>query len=235
MEIIAHRGVHKNKKEENTFGAFNRAIVLNCDMLELDCRLTEDRNLVVSHDPYFPLNDNTRIYIQQNTLKDLHNKVGPIITLEFFLKVFIGVIKINIELKEQGCTAALHKLLEKLATERNWSPKFMKENLIISSFILSEAAAFKVLHSEIETAWIRNHRQFIVSTENMMCNNLSGFCLDAIHLNRRNASQKIVSYFKTRGFKVRIYTVNNPVLLKKCLKWGVDGVFTDRAEKFLKA
>jgi len=235
VEIIAHRGVHKNKGEENTIGAFNRALFLKCEMLELDCCLTNDRKLVVSHDLYFTLNDNTRVYIQQNTLKDLHSKVGAVIPLEFVLKVFMGAIKINVELKDRGCAVALHKLLEKLTAERNWSTEFLKKNLIVSSFVLDEAVAFKILYPHIETAWIVNWRQFLLTTKGAIQENLSYFCLDAIHLHRISVSRKVVFYFKAKGFKVRVYTVNNQDLMKKCLKWGVDGIFTDKPGEFLKA
>ncbi len=236
MEIIAHRGVHRSKTEENTISAFAGAVFAHCDMLELDCRLTKDRQLVVNHDPYFTLRDNSQVYISQNTFKDLCGKVGSVIPLEFVLRVFAGAIKINIELKDGGCAFVLVKLLDKFSKENNWSPEFTAKNIIVSSFILEEAATFKnFYYPQVETAWIRKHRQFLLTTKSFLWRKLSVFGFDAIHLNRESIDLGVVSYFKEKGFKVRVYTVNDLDLLKKCLQWGVDGVFTDKAQEFLKA
>lgn len=236
MEIIAHRGVHKSKEEENTVGAFSRAVFLKCDMLELDCRLTEDKRLVVSHDEYFTLSDNTRVYIWQNTFKDLCDKVGAVVSLEFVLRVFAGAIKINVELKERGCALILSKLLQKFLEEEGRSSEFIAKNIVVSSFFLEEVAVFKnFYYPQVETAWIRKHWQFLLFPKSFLVSDLYCFSLDAIHLNFRSVSREVVSYFKDRGFKVRVYTVNDLDLLKKYMEWGVDGIFTDRAEEFLKA
>jgi glycerophosphoryl diester phosphodiesterase len=48
--IIAHRGAHESVPE-NTLAAFERAIALHCDYVELDVRNTADGALVIMHDP----------------------------------------------------------------------------------------------------------------------------------------------------------------------------------------
>ncbi|MBI2057979.1 MAG: glycerophosphodiester phosphodiesterase [Candidatus Yanofskybacteria bacterium] len=236
MEIIAHRGIHKNKSEENTIGAFNRAVLLKCEMLELDCRLTQDRELVVSHDPYFTLSDNTRVYIQQNTLKDLQNKVGAVIPLEFVLGIFTGAIKINVELKDKGCALVLCKLLEKFSAERNWSLKFMKKNLVVSSFVLEELVEFKSSYPYVGAGLLRDWgTQGKFETKTAIYESLKKYGFEAVHLSVARATKRTVKYFKNLGFKVRVYMVNDLKTFKKYKERGVDGVFTDKVEEFLKA
>lgn len=56
FEIVAHRGI-AHEAPENTLPAFERAVELGADSVELDVRLTSDRVPVVYH--YFYLNENT--------------------------------------------------------------------------------------------------------------------------------------------------------------------------------
>lgn len=49
--IIAHRGVHAKKSEENTPEAFAAAVAVGADVVELDVRKDLAGSLVVSHDP----------------------------------------------------------------------------------------------------------------------------------------------------------------------------------------
>ncbi|MBI2676535.1 MAG: glycerophosphodiester phosphodiesterase [Candidatus Yanofskybacteria bacterium] len=236
MEIIAHRGIHKNKSEENTIGAFNRAMFLNCEMLELDCRLTKDWELIVNHDPYFTLSDKTKVYIWQNTLKDLHTKVGAVISLEFVLRVFTGAIKINVELKDRGCALVLCKILGKLTAERNWSAEFLKENLIVSSFVLEELVEFKNSYPYVGAGLLRDWgAQGKFETKTAIYESLEKYGFEAVHLSVARATKRTVEYFKNLGFKVRVCTVNDLKTFKKYKERGVDGVFTDKVEEFLKA
>lgn len=49
-ELIAHRGASR-ERPENTIAAFERAVQLRADAVELDVHLTSDGHLVVNHDP----------------------------------------------------------------------------------------------------------------------------------------------------------------------------------------
>ena len=58
FEIVAHRGI-ATEAPENTLAAFQRAIDLGADAVELDVRLTADQIPVVYH--YFYLDENTSV------------------------------------------------------------------------------------------------------------------------------------------------------------------------------
>ncbi|MDE1455058.1 glycerophosphodiester phosphodiesterase family protein, partial [Bacillus paralicheniformis] len=49
MHIIAHRGASAYAPE-NTFAAFEKAVELGADFIELDVQLTKDGRLAVIHD-----------------------------------------------------------------------------------------------------------------------------------------------------------------------------------------
>ena len=59
FEIVAHRGAPTTEAPENTIPAFQRALGLGADAVELDIRLTADRVPVVYH--YFYLDEITSL------------------------------------------------------------------------------------------------------------------------------------------------------------------------------
>ena len=56
---IGHRGASGEKKE-NTIEAFQRAVELKCDWIELDVRITDFDELVICHDETILDNNKTR-------------------------------------------------------------------------------------------------------------------------------------------------------------------------------
>ncbi|EUB59203.1 Glycerophosphodiester phosphodiesterase domain-containing protein [Echinococcus granulosus] len=63
--VVCHRG-GSGEFIENTLHAFSSSVKLGCDMLEIDCQLTKDEEVVVSHD-----NDLTRATGVSKCISDL--------------------------------------------------------------------------------------------------------------------------------------------------------------------
>lgn len=109
FEIVAHRGITLDAPE-NTIAAFQRAVELGADAVELDVRLTADKIPVVYH--YYYLHENTSATgaIFNFTLAQLRDvrvfcmnnpaaNEGRISTLEEILAMFSGKIGFEIEIK----------------------------------------------------------------------------------------------------------------------------------------
>ena len=108
--VIAHRGVHSGIPE-NSLPAYQKAIDLGCDFIEIDIRTTKDGGLVSVH------NDTVDAYVTQTkgTVKsftleeiralDIGEKIGPewkgthVPTFEEILKLSQGKIGIYLDLK----------------------------------------------------------------------------------------------------------------------------------------
>ena len=60
--------------------------------------------------------------------------------------------------------------------------------------------------------------------------------LDAfsIHKSLRSVNKKFVDIAHLKGFRVYVYTVNQPEDIKKMNELGVDGIFTDYPERVIK-
>jgi glycerophosphoryl diester phosphodiesterase len=92
--VVAHRGA-STVAPENTLEAFEKAIELGADMIELDVRRSGDGALVVSHDP---VDATTR----------------PLPRLEEVVDLCAGRIALDVELKEPGLEEATLRVVQRV-------------------------------------------------------------------------------------------------------------------------
>jgi glycerophosphoryl diester phosphodiesterase len=103
MRIDAHRGVSAHYPE-NTLAAFNRAIELGVEGIELDVHLSRDGVPVVIHDETVDWTTNGIGVIADFTAKQLnlldagHRQHVP--TLAQVLDLAVGKVRVNIEIKD---------------------------------------------------------------------------------------------------------------------------------------
>ena len=96
--VYAHRGGHHGGPPENTLAAFERAIELGADAIELDVRRSADRELIIFHDAKLG-----REPIGKLTAAALSERAGyEVPTLAAVLAWAQGRIRLDVELKEDG-------------------------------------------------------------------------------------------------------------------------------------
>jgi glycerophosphoryl diester phosphodiesterase len=96
--VAAHRGVWGADVPENSLAAFERAIAVGADMIELDVRRTRDSELIVFHDAELagaPVASLTR-----SEIEELAGVLPPL--LAEALELARGRIALDVELKEDG-------------------------------------------------------------------------------------------------------------------------------------
>jgi glycerophosphoryl diester phosphodiesterase len=102
MLKIGHRGA-KGYEPENTLVAFEKAVTMGADGIELDVHLSLDGELIVMHDPTIDRTTNGKGHVNQLTLSQIKefkiNQEHEIPTLSDVLDNLNVTISINIELK----------------------------------------------------------------------------------------------------------------------------------------
>lgn len=161
--ILAHRGLC-SQAPENTKLAFDLALLLNFDGVELDIHQTKDNKIVIIHDETTLRTSNKNLKIQESTLEELkelnfaykwnvfRKKKEKILTLEEFLDLYLGKFKyINIEIKTD--------VVEYLNIEKNLfgilnQRKEAKKKIILSSFNFLSLEKFYELSHEYKLGFL---------------------------------------------------------------------------------
>lgn len=236
MDIIAHRGAHNGRNvQENTLAAFQRAVDLGADGIELDVRLTKDGKLVVCHDCDIRYNSrNHRIAYYKLSALEVAGLVNDRFepedgatnpTLRVVLENYLAKLPINVEIKDNDCAQALADLVDTMKLDA----ELVKWNLVVSSFMLDELLRFKHLRPEVEVGYLLNAGE---EPGLKLFNNLRNANFEAIHFHR-SVRDTVIRQTKHWGFKTRAYTVNDVTQFAELAFLGADGVFTDKVPEML--
>ena len=232
MIYFAHRGA-SGLRPQNSLCAFALARELGATAYELDVHLTKDQWTVIHHD--YSLKDTTGEDVQIKDLSLAQLQQYPLInrfsadicqvpTLRDLLPVIQEDLQVlNIEIKNDGnlypgIERALLKNLELYAPE-----SFPK--LLISSFDYDTLVRVRHLHKNIKIGHLC--RQFDLSKTL----SLGAY---SVHMNQTRITPPIISACHAHGLKVFVYTVNDLARTQQLQTQGVDGIFTDRVDLFVK-
>lgn len=111
--VVAHRGA-SGLVHENTIEAFEKAVEIGADCIELDIRKTKDGKIIVFHDRTIDGKEISSLLFSE--LKGISQKAGfSVPTFEEALQYIKGKILVDIEFKEGGyeeeAVALIHKHL----------------------------------------------------------------------------------------------------------------------------
>lgn len=230
-KIYAHRGASgwdKQYAPENTMPAFEKAIAMGADGIELDVQLTKDGEIVICHNEKIDRTSNGSGWIMDYTLKELRefsfSKTHPeygnvkIPTLREFLDFFTPTGKeLNIELKTG---AIFYEGLEEktAAMVREYG---LEDRVIYSSF---NHYSLKILKDAVPEAHIGLlvRQDFVGFPEyiNMMQ-------AEALHPNYQHINKEYIDKCHDHGLRVNTWTVDSLVELKRFCEYGVDIIITD--------
>lgn len=130
MKVFAHRGIAERGADENSLEAFQHAVSLGIDGIELDIRLTKDGKPVVVHDSNLRRIAGDNRFVEQLTLQELRKiklrNGSTIPTLDEVTACVPSPITIDFEVKD---ARVLDLVLRKLRTSRG-----LRERTFISSF-----------------------------------------------------------------------------------------------------
>lgn len=227
IKVIAHRGA-SGDAPENTLQAFEHAVSLGADGIELDVQLTRDGEVVVIHDETLERTTTGSGSIHSHTFAELRTldagswfslspKRQRIPHLREVLDLLAGTdLLLNVELKNDivpydGLEAKVCALLADYPGQRALVSSFNHYSLRKVKHI-SPATNIALLYVEgLIEPWLYAQRQ------------------KAIALNPfyRNIVPELVAGCRDAGVALYTWTVNREEDMKRLLATGIDGIMTD--------
>lgn len=234
FEIVAHRGV-ATEFPENTIPAFQRAIDLGADAVELDVRLTKDKIPVVYH--YYYLDKITTLTgpifnYQYEQLRQAKFLVRPndfdslkIPTLVEVLETIGGKIGLEIEIKgpEPESAIIIGDVLQKF--QNLW------ETIEVTSYEITLLLNIRKQCSGITTDLLypRSEHWMNLDVVAYQAANLAQLArVRAVHLHPSQLSDEVVDYVRRSGFEIHAWDVNDERALQKILEYNIPKVCTDK-------
>ncbi|MCP3983869.1 MAG: glycerophosphodiester phosphodiesterase [bacterium] len=223
--VIAHRGA-SGQLPENTLPAYELAIEMASDCIEIDLHRTRDGHLVITHDEELAgLGGEGEIAdASLEEIRQLDAGRGERVpTLDEVLDRFGSRIPFNLELK-RGMHAA-YPGLEAQALAAVTSRGLMSETLFSSFYdpVLKELRALShgarlalLLSRRFPDGWPERAR-----------------ALGAEALNPADVlvDEPLVQRAHDQGLAVYVFTVDQPERMQQLIDWGVDGVFTNHPDR----
>lgn len=227
MQIIAHRGA-SGLAPENTLKAIRLALTLGAQAIEIDVQRA-DGELWVFHDRRLErctngsgvLTAQSRAY-----LAGLDAGEGELIpTLWQVMEAIAGKAELHIELKGAQTADEVARLTRRAETELGFAPT----QWVVSSFHHPELARFAALRPDIRLGALT---ATIPLTLAKFAAELGAWSLNC---DLDFVDEALVMDAHRRGLKVLVYTVDHTADLTVLAAMGVDGIFTNRPDRFLTA
>jgi glycerophosphoryl diester phosphodiesterase len=246
--VMAHRG-GEGVWPSNTLYAFERALAMGAEVLEMDIQRTADGALVIRHDPTVDSTTNGRGAIASFSLADLkkldagytwtgdggqtfpYRRLGITIpTLEEVLQAFPQA-RLNIDIKptrpdivDQFCQMlrAYNRL----------------EQVVVGSFHTHQIRRFRALCPQTPTAADPGETRVFYLLSLLGLSRFYRPPAAAFQIPEYAGWLHIVTPHFIRsahaqGLQVHVWTVNEVEDMRRLREWGVDGLFTDYPERLI--
>lgn len=226
--VWAHRGA-SGYAPENTLAAFQKAVDLGADGVELDIQLTKDDQIVVIHDETIDRTSDGKGWVKDYTLEELrafnYNRTKPeykhadIPTMrEVFELLKPTGLFINIEIKTG--VVFYEKIEEKiLALTKEMG---MEDRVCYSSFNHYTVTRIHELKPDAEVGFL-----YADGPINMPSYGVK-HGVNALHPALYNLQYDgFVKECKEKGLKLNVWTVNERPYMEMCCQYGVDAIITN--------
>ena len=237
--VTAHRG-NSIEFPENTMAAFQSAIELGADWIELDLFLTRDGKIVVIHDKSTARVGDRALMVGESTYDQLlavdvasdfrkrHHKSldecppAKIPLLEDVLRLVGTQAKTRVSLQPKvDCVAEAVAIVQKLKMERQAG--FNDGNL---QFMIEA----KRRAPEVTIFWDRGpetdlDKDIAIAREHQF---------HALVLRHDGVTEVKIQKIKAAGLEAGAWTVNDPKVMHKLHNWGVQRIYTDDPRTLLR-
>lgn len=249
--IIGHRGASA-LAPENTLAAFSRALDDGADGIELDVRLARDGVPVVIHDGTLQRTGLTPDQVARMTSDELaridvgiwFNRKRPALAREEYrnqtvaklrdvFQLLSGGCVIYVEIKTDGASATE---LVRAVTNMIVAGHLQKRAVVVS-FDHEALAEAKALAPSIRTgALFAPRRRPSVNWHGDAIFSAAADCgADELLLHRLLARAALVEHARNRGLTVVVWTVDDPLWVRRAARLGIHALITNNPAKMLAA
>lgn len=219
---IGHRGA-KGHEPENTLIAFQKAMDMFVDGIELDVHLSSDGEIIVIHDFTIDRTTSGKGLVNELSLPELKafrikdELTQQIPTLVEVLDLVNQKCFVNIELKSYETAEKVVKLIEKYISDKNWN----YNDFLISSFDWTALQQVTFLNSEIPIG-------VLTETDLDLALAFAKFIqARSIHPHFHLLTKENTLRIQEKGLQVFTWTVNEPDDIQKIKSFKVNGIITD--------
>jgi glycerophosphoryl diester phosphodiesterase len=208
--VIAHRGASWDEPE-NTLPAFERAIAMGADFVELDVQAAADGGLVVCHDTDLDRLTPLRGPLRRRPLAELVAVGIP--TLEEVLELCRGRVRVMAELK----SPRLYRRHDVVAR----TVALLGPDDVVLSFERRAVQEARRLRPALR---VLQHVGYGTSIR------AAAAYAWAVGFHDPRVTRRGLAKAAALGLRTTVYTVNDPERMRRLAALGVDGIFTDRPD-----
>lgn len=238
-KIFAHRGI-PTLAPENTMKAFQAVVDNGLNWIETDLSITKDEDVFIIHDDKLD-----RTTDQTGSIETVDTEVvaeadagswysdkftgEKIPTLDQLIE-FLNQNKLNANIELKGVVGDdANYLADKLVLKFSKALRKLDDDieLIISSFNPIMLEKMFKLNPELKYAVLFDH-QAIGEDWNLI---MQACHAKIIHPDDRELTQERIKLMKQYHYQINVWTVDDKKRAQQLLDWGVDGIFTNKADQ----
>ncbi len=231
---IAHRGA-SGSAPENTVAAFERAIRIGVDAIEIDVHGTSDGRVVVIHDATLDRTTDRRGLVRQQTLDQIRNADAG----TWFGREFKGA---QIPLLEEAIETTRHRALLLVEIKGEFlAEKVLQivddmeatDQVVIQSFNPETIRRVKLLDAGIPTALLIGKLPAVPSRvrARRLIKQVLEVGANALAIWHATLTPPFFEEMRKRAVSVWAWTVDEEFVMRDMVQMGVQGIITNHPEK----
>lgn len=221
---IAHRGA-SGYEPENTLLAFEKAIELKADMIELDVQRCKSGELIVMHDYDVRRTTNGKGLVtglDYKAISRLHcRKKQKVPLLREVLDLADKRIKVNIEIKSKSIAQEIARIINGYITEKGLS----YNDFLVSSFDYNELLDLMKTEPRIRIGMLFSKLPADYAEQ---VKRLKPYAIEPYY---ESVNEEFIKNAHKDGIKVLAWTVNDKKEIERLKGLGVDGIFSDYPDR----
>ncbi len=247
--VIAHQGGDGIWPGETMF-AYQNAVDLGVDVLEMDIHITKDGILVLMHDETVDRTTDGSGEIESMTLDEIkkldagYNWTpdegatfpfrGQGITVTTLEEVFTAFSDMRMTIEIKKTNASMAKPFCELIRKHN-----MEDKILVASFHDDRLKEFREECPEVATSSAKNETTVFVLLTKPFLGSFYSPKFFSLQVPEESGGITVMTpaFVKAaheRNLAVEPWTINDEETMKKLIAWGVDGIITDRPDILLK-